>query len=146
MPFPNTITASTNAALHQAATAYAEAVTIPCFVAGVDGFAATYLGIAEDGLKTLVTGNGERLAITIDSQDGTTRAFVNVDLTLDGVKTASIVEPGLQDKRGNPDLKNGQFTRRILRPLTEPEGQELAMDLYSLIAKIPEDRKKQKDS
>ena len=130
------ITPETNKELRRAATAYAESIEVPCFLDEVDGFAGAYLGKAENGLKTLVTGDDEGLAISVDGEDGKNRAFVNVDLAIPEGTSASIVEPGFYDEEGKPDAENGEYARPVLRLLTEKEGQELTMDLYSLMQKI----------
>ena len=131
------ITPETNESLRKAAAAYTGSVEIPCFLDEVDGFAEAYLGEAEDGLKTLVTGDDESLVVSVDNEDGKNRAFVNVDLAI----PASIVEPGFYDEEGKPDAENGKYARPVLRLLTEKEGQGLAMDLYSLMQKIPQARR-----
>jgi hypothetical protein len=142
MTVPGVITPETNESLRKAAAAYAGSIDVPCFLDEVDGFARAYLGEdEEEGLKTLVTGDEEGLAVSVDDKEGKTKIFVNVDLAMPDGIPASIVAPGFYDKKGRPDNENGQYGRPVVRALTEVEGQELAMDLHSLMVKIPQDRR-----
>lgn len=142
MNSPGTITPQTNTALCEAAAKYGQVIDVPCFLEGADGFVTTYLTKPENGLKTLVTGDEEHLAISVDGKDGKSKVFVNVDLTPPDDAPVSIVEPGLYDEKGERNAETGEFARPILRALTEVEGQELIMDLHTLIAKMPQDRRK----
>ncbi len=142
MTYPGTITPQTNTALSDAAEKYRRTTLIPAYLEGADGFATTYLGEREDGLKTLVTGDEEQLTVSAEGQDGETKVFVNVDLSPPDGAPASIVEPGFYDENGNRNSETGKFARPIVRALTEVEGQELVMDLHTLIAKMPTDRRK----
>jgi hypothetical protein len=141
MSSPNVISPQTNAALHDAAVKYSQIIDVPCYLEGADGFAITYLGKSEDGLEILVTGDEEHLAISVNGRDGKSKGLVNVDLTPPDSAPASIVEPGLYNEQGERDAEIGKYARPVLRALTEVEGQELTMDLHTLIAKMPEDRR-----
>jgi hypothetical protein len=136
MTNPDVLTAATNAALREAVGRYCAEIAIPCFMP-VDGFAEAHIGEVPRGTMTLVTGREERLAIKVHGGDHETRAFVNVDLEAQGEEVASFVAPGFYDERGEWDPDNGKFGRKVVRPLTEAEGRELTMDLYSIIKKIP---------
>jgi hypothetical protein len=141
MSSPDIITPSTNDALREAAARYSSTVAIPCFLEDVDGFANAYLGKPGGQFSTLVTGDEESLAVSVTGPGNTTEAFVNIDLAVPGGSPASIVQPGLYNKDGEPDPK-GEIARPVVRALTETEGRELTMDLHSLVAKIPADRHK----
>jgi hypothetical protein len=145
MTSPDIISQSTNAALREAAAKYIATVHTPAFIEGVDGFATAHLGLEEpkDGLRTLVTGVEESLAISVDGKDQTSKLFVNIDLAVPDGSPASIVKPGMYNKRGELDAEEGEFARPVERALTESEGQELIMDLHSIMVKIPQNRKSQ---
>lgn len=142
MTEPDIITPQTNTALREAAAKYSAMVAIPCFVEDVDGFAGTYLDEAEEGLSTLVTGTADSLAVSVRDGEDKTKTFVNIDLEVPGDGSASIVAPGFYNEQGKLDADQGKMMRPVVRALTEPEGRELTMDLYSLIAKTPQDRRK----
>lgn len=142
MTSPDVITPATNMALREAAVKYSASIAIPCFLKEVDGFAGAHLGETLDGASTLVTGTPDSLAISVHGADEKTRVFVNVDLEVPGEGVASIVAPGFYDDKGKRDEEKGKIMRPVVRPLTEAEGRELTMDLYSIIAKIPTERHK----
>lgn len=141
MTNPDIISDTTNNALREASSKYFARIAIEKFTKGVSGFAEAYLATTPpDDMQMLVTTYiaPESLAISLDDGNGGSIAFLNIDLDVPGTNTASIVEPGLYDEHGNLDTKNGQMLRKVARPLTELEGRELTMDLYSLMNKYSE--------
>jgi hypothetical protein len=142
MTNPNVITLPTNTALREAAARYSASITVPCYVKEVDGFASANLSDVAEGVSTLVIGTPDSLAVSVHDTEGKTRLFVNIDLEAPGKAVASIVAPGFYNERGERDAEKGKMMRPVVRPLTEVEGRELTMDLYSIIAKIPADRRK----
>jgi hypothetical protein len=145
MTSPDIISQSTNTALRETAAKYFATVHTPAFIEGVDGFAIVHLGLEEpeDGLRTLVTGVEEGLDISVDGKDQSSKLFVNIDLAIPDGSPASIVKPGMYNQHGEFDAEEGEFARPVERALTEREGQELIMDLYSIMTKIPQNRKNQ---
>jgi hypothetical protein len=146
MTNPNVISPTTNTALREAAARYSVSIAAPCFLEGVDGFAGAHLGETSGDVSTLVMGTPESLAVSVHDDKDETRVFVNVDLEVPGEGVASIVAPGFYNEKGERDAEKGKMMRPVVRPLTETEGRELTMDLYSIIAKIPADRRKSQDS
>lgn len=142
MTNPDVISSTTNMALRQAAAQYSASIAIPCFMKEVDGFASANLGVVTDGVSTLVTGTPDSLAVSVHDVEDKTRLFVNVDLEVPGEGVASIVAPGFYNEKGERDVEKGKMMRPVVRPLTELEGRELTMDLYSIISKIPAYRRK----
>ena len=140
MTNPDVITSQTNASLREAAARYSATIAVPCFVKDVDGFAGAYLDEAQEDTSTLITGSSEWLAISVEGSNHDRKAFINIDLDVPGDGLASIVAPGMYNERGEHDVEHGTMQRPVVRALTEREGQELAMDLHALIAKIPKDR------
>jgi|GEM_PF-5648679 hypothetical protein len=137
MVTPDVISSETNSALRTAAAQYIETVHMPGYIRGVDGFATTHLGLDEprDDLRSLVTGDEKSLAISVQGNDHERVLFVNVDLVVPDGGPVSIVEPGLYNEHGERDA-DGELARPIDRALTEKEGQELIMDLHSIMKEI----------
>ncbi len=139
---PDVITFATTTALREAAAHYSASVIMPCFVSEVDGFAGAHLTEIPDGVSTLITDTPDSLAISVHDGAYRTRLFVNVDLRIPGEEVAAIVAPDFYDEHGKLDPIKGTMMRPIVRPLTETEGRELTMDLYSIISKVPASHRK----
>ena len=122
------ISPDTNLDLRQVTERHAESIANP-FYARVGGFASAYAGIEAPVAKTLITGQPDSLAITVDSD--TEHKFINIDIPAQG--PAIIVRPG-------PD-STGEFARSKVRALTEAEGRALVADIHQIIADAPANRK-----
>ena len=136
MTSPDKISPATNNALREATSKYFAKIVVPKFIKGIDGFAEAHLKQPPSkNIHTLVTTyTPDNLSIRLDDEDET-HVLVEVDLDTPEAGVASIVAPGWYDEHGNWDMDNGQMVRKVVRALTEQEGRELTMDLYSLMSK-----------
>lgn len=140
------ITPATNLALQEAADRYFEAV-VPYDQQEATGFIVAYIGWLPIEARMFIVPDtkADSLAINIrGSDEGFINRLINVDLDVPERGLAAHVVPDFFKSEGEHDSVKGRYMRKVLRLLSEPEGQELTMDLYSIIEKAPANRRKTK--
>jgi hypothetical protein len=151
MASPDIITDATNAALRDTAADYLRTITIPTAVEGVHGFASELLGeqTEESSIWAAVYKRNppaqEALHLQLDANDHTSdiRVIVDIDLVTPDGGPAAIVKPSYNDSEpvaGAPTLtQTAKHGRRVIRHLTEKEGQGLVADLQAIMEQVQAD-------
>lgn len=126
---PNIITPATNNSLREAAAKYFGHIIEPRYLDDVDGFMRAYTGVPFNGTKAMVTGTETQVVVHMVQDLGWDES-VTIDLRED--HTARLMELTEPKNPDSPDLVPGRY-------LTEQEGEELCMDLHSIVARMPAD-------
>jgi hypothetical protein len=139
------ITEKTSQALKRAAQLLNQHEMVPKPHQHINGFAREYYQLEGDFALMVMFAAAARnhLGVTIDghiternddpNQPSLVHTFVHIDLPDEDRGQAVIVWPGYFNDQGQQvDPHNGTWQRLLIRPLTQPEGQALAMDLYDM--------------